>query len=273
MTTLIAWAAVDDCVTTAVYLASDSRITWGQAPYVWDYCRKLYTLNHYPDVLGFCGDAFFVPQVLSQIVFNMDNRIGFSDNDSAEVKVQKIEDLLRQAIMLYPSQIRFPFDVLYFSISDEQEFVGYKITWRSDGILQRNLLPMRKKSDLIDILGSGKKAFFDIWTKKSIDYEGTSRGIYTCLCDSIKAGKDTGTGGAPQLVGIYRNKQVNTFGVIDEDGNTFLNGMSIISTQAPTIEWRNHLFERCDPNTRKLLERAQAQPRPKNKEKRRKPLP
>jgi hypothetical protein len=57
MTTLIAWVAFTDTgehpeLPRAVYMASDSRITWGSSGRRWDAGRKLFSPHEQPHLFG-----------------------------------------------------------------------------------------------------------------------------------------------------------------------------------------------------------------------------
>ena len=64
MTLLVAWAGVDTHGTSFVYIASDSRISWGTTA-TFDYGRKVFAFAHWPDVLGYCGDVLSGGSVFS----------------------------------------------------------------------------------------------------------------------------------------------------------------------------------------------------------------
>jgi hypothetical protein len=62
ITTLIAWVACDGAAKqNAVYLASDSRLSWAKLGY-WDLGRKIFPSEKYGDILGFCSDSLFCSQ-------------------------------------------------------------------------------------------------------------------------------------------------------------------------------------------------------------------
>ena len=63
MTTVIAWAGVDQRAVASLYLASDSRITW-QNGETWDRATKVFGAQTQPHMFAFAGDAFFMTQVL-----------------------------------------------------------------------------------------------------------------------------------------------------------------------------------------------------------------
>jgi hypothetical protein len=58
MTTIVTWAAVDTHGVSSIYIASDSRISWG-ATTVWDSGRKTFASQDCPFVFGYWGDVLF----------------------------------------------------------------------------------------------------------------------------------------------------------------------------------------------------------------------
>lgn len=67
ITTLIAWVACDQRGPSALYFASDSRITWGSRARRWDVGQKLFACKQSPDIFGYVGEVLFPSLVLSQI--------------------------------------------------------------------------------------------------------------------------------------------------------------------------------------------------------------
>ncbi len=126
---------------------------------------------------------------------------------------------------------------------------------------------MPLESGLIEKVGSGStsiRKWYEKWQKS--DSMRTSRSVFSAFCDSIMNQEDPYSGGAPQLVGIYRKGPARTFGVIYKS-ERFFYGEKINEDDVENpnnVEWRNNLFERCDGKTTLLLEKAQRQPRPQN---------
>jgi hypothetical protein len=91
---------------------------------------------------------------------------------------------------------------------------------------------------------------------------GTSRAAIWTFCDALQSGKDTFSGGAPQLVGIWRKGPAQTFGFLWH-GRRYFSGLEVSDTaQFSNVNWFNHFFERCDGSTRKRLSDAQRQRKP-----------
>lgn len=267
MTTLISWIGYDSRQQSSIYLASDSRISWGSKT-SWDIGKKLYAPKSMPEIFGYCGDVTFPSNALSQICDQIDAGSFFSDTDSFEHKLDKVYLRIRDSFYAYPESQKRAFQVLYVSRigsgMSSKFFAGLLSSSHKDE-LTLNILPMPEKSGLIERVGTGRASiseWYYRWQKS--DVTGTSRCVFSAFCDSLESREDPLSGGAPQLIGLYRIGQPQVFGLI-WNGERFISG-----SLAPNdivfngIEWRNRCFERCDPNTGILLDGAQPQPRPKN---------
>lgn len=266
MTSLAVWAGIDSRGPASFYFTSDSRISWG-SNLGWNYGRKLFSSQKHPDIFGYCGDVLFPSLILGQILSMMDSGIIFVSQESPGEKFKLISCLIREAFNELPKVSQNAFHIVYCSRFGEgmiSRFELYSLEWNSrDGWISSQL-QIPKQSDLILSLGSGQKVVQEshlCWQKTEV--KGTSRSVFSAFCDSLKADLDPYTGGAPQLVGLYRKEDARNFGVIYKD-QRYLLGLPVDEAHFNAVEWRNCLFERCDPITKKRLPEAQPQPRPKS---------
>lgn len=106
---------------------------------------------------------------------------------------------------------------------------------------------MPPSSAVLQIAGSGTREVrrsLDLWQMSNA--AGTSRAIFSAFCESVAGGRDPYTGGAPQLVGLYRIGAGRLFGFV-QGNQRYFSGSSLSSSDpAGNIEWRNYLFERVD---------------------------
>ncbi|PGR32139.1 hypothetical protein COC64_25485 [Bacillus cereus] len=268
MTLVVAWVGVDTKGPGSAYIASDSRISWGNGNY-FDYARKVFAFNDYPDILGYCGDVMFPTIVISQIIEMGDKGLLFKDNFTCKEKFEVIKGTLKNAFFKYPNDVKYitsdSLQVIHISRepTDNKKFVCHLMTWnRQDGWSYEEIL-FPKQSVLILVMGSGKKEFnekYKIYQKG--DNEGTSRNVFHCFCDTLFNIEDTYCGGAPQLVGLYRKPKSTAlrFGII-KDKKRYLFGAEIDNPiNFDMIEWRNEFFELCDGKTMLKLKGAQHQP-------------
>jgi hypothetical protein len=99
------------------------------------------------------------------------------------------------------------------------------------------------------------------WSRTS--QRDTSRSAFGALCDALYSRSDLLSAGPPQLVGLYRIGNGRTFGII-HGTQRYLYGLPVIGgTLLHSVEWRNCLFERCDPVTLSRQRDAQPQPAPR----------
>ena len=130
-------------------------------------------------------------------------------------------------------------------------------------------IPLPFESGLIIGAGSGDSSlrhWYHKWVgprhKNPDGVNRTSRSVFSAFCDSLKSCDDPLSGGAPQLVGLYRIGPAKTFGII-YDEERYFNGLPVGNTTLlNSVEWRNSLFERCDGESMVLFKGAQKQPRP-----------
>jgi hypothetical protein len=265
MTTLVGWVGVDSRGPASIYLASDSRISWGLAN-VWDFGRKLFASRKYPEILGYCGDVLFPTQVLGQIIDLIDNELFLNQSDTLDAKKNKIFKILKDSFGGYPANVAQEFTIVYCARENEgmnSSFHLATLNWNKS-LWSEQWHPLPAESGVIKTLGSGSRfntKWYDIWSNTT--EKRTSRSIFGAFCDTIQSGDDKYTGGAPQLVGIYRKGAAESFGIIFKN-RRFILGLPVeASDKCEVVEWRNCIFERCDWRTMERLEGAQKHKRPK----------
>ncbi|MDX7757120.1 hypothetical protein [Aeromonas hydrophila] len=271
MTTLFSWTGIDTHGPASIYIASDSRISWGKGNY-WDVGRKVFSSKKHPELFGYSGSVTFPIQMLGQLIEHIDNGLAICQNDNIDKKLESIRSYIESSFNAMPHDQKKPCQILYATrlgnrMSSSFHMAIFDIT--SGGIsCEKMALP--EKSGLIVTTGSGKVSFkkwYDTWVGKP-DQDPhqtgrTSRAVFSSFCDSLESQKDPFSGGAPQLVGLYREGAAINFGII-YNGKRYFNGSEVTELQnLNLIEWRNSLFERCDGDTMNILDKAQRQPRPK----------
>lgn len=281
MTTLIAWAAIDQNNTSAVYIASDSRFTWDNHG-TWDAGRKIYASEKYPEILGYTGDVLFCSQVLSQVIAFIDSCAPLENAREFSLKYEQIESLIKRAFSTYPKKFCLSsFSILYLTRIDKQWGActfrwNHKEGWL-DKIIHR--IPMtwedvkKEKSQSRSVIfvseGSGGEKFRNFYSnsKWSSDLSLYSRGIFGAFCDFIETNDekyhDPLTGGTPQISGLYRNFNAQKMGFVKDD-NRYIYGIVISPDDYQSdVRWVNRTFENCEPLSGKLISGEQRQPAPK----------
>ena len=117
-------------------------------------------------------------------------------------------------------------------------------------------LPNRH-SALVVALGSGGSTVKEFDGRVRRDAQGgTSRAVFWAFCDALKSGQDPLSGGAPQLMGLYRENAPKIFGIKYGEQRYFL-GLPLKSSAFDNIEWRDELFHRINPENLSVIEGAQ----------------
>lgn len=282
MTTLIAWAAIDKNVATAVYVATDSRLTWG-AQGRWDLGRKIFASEKHPEILGYTGDALFCSQVLGQVISFIDTCAPMEIFSTHVEKFQKVRLLLERAFSTYPQTFCLPtFSVFYLTrvgkvwgactfvwtlnLGWSQTMVHtIPETWRQVSQSESDD-SIRARSQLIfvsDGTGGAKFRAFYAASPWSKNLPHLSRGIFGAFCDFIDSDLDPKTGGYPQMSCLYRTMGAQKIGFTEGDGR-YLYGIALEAGDLENnVRWVNRTFENCEPRTGRLKLGAQRQPAPK----------
>lgn len=268
MTSLAAWIAVDSRSPSSFYLASDSRISWGESKYC-DDGRKLFGCRNYPHIFGYCGDVLFPSLILGQIIDLIDNDLLFTPFDNPRIMQDKIVMIIKESFAKLPPQERRAFTILHTLRENSgmpSVFHLWKLSFDHHSRWTNELVPLQEESAHILGIGSGGKTiniFNTAWKKTEIGR--TSRSMFSAFCDALESKRDKFTGGAPQLVGLYRTGGAESFGIIYK-GQRFLMGLPVAENNTlDLVEWRNCLFERCDWRTMERLKGAQRHARPRSR--------
>lgn len=260
MTTLIGWIAVDNRKISSLYLASDSRISWGVGR-EWNVGRKLFAARAHQDVFGYYGEVLFPSLILGQVVEAIDAGLFPHTDGDAELKLLALYELLQTSVRETNNPVQANFGIIYATRVDQNIYRTWHIRYVvTGGLWSYEEMPFDpNRSHMIFAFGSGSSHIRDLRANRQQKLQNsTSRFIYWTLCDAIDSGTDALTGGAPQVVGIYNSdKPARTFGIIHK-GNRYFNGLKL--AEAPfesTVEWRDELFQRADPESMERLPGAQ----------------
>ena len=267
MTVLIGWIGVDSHSPCSAYLLSDSRFSWGTNRDTYNYGRKLFALKNSPDILGYCGDAFFSSQVLSQIVSLDENNLLFQKNVSSLIRSRTILDQINKQFDSYPAHARNKSVIYHISRDCDATFRVYKYSCdaKSNFWIASDIEYDSSHSNLILRAGTGAEEFVALYSKyERGDISGTSRNVYQCFCDALKHTQIPSCGGAPQLVGLYRGEKFNglSFGIIYNGKRDFLGSPLEECSSDNVTRWYNENFEICDGATMNRLPNAMRQPNP-----------
>src|SRR5277367_1315248 len=130
MTSLIAWIAVDQKAPSALYLASDSRISWGSSRARWDAGRKLFLCRKYPDIFGYSGGVVFPSLVLGQITEAADSGLLFLNSDPAEERHKRFLTAIKASFVRTQNALTGDFEILHGSRQHSGAEAQFHL-WRS----------------------------------------------------------------------------------------------------------------------------------------------
>jgi hypothetical protein len=269
VTTLVVWVSFDQRAPSALYMASDSRISWGSEHVRWDAGRKLFACRRHPDIFGYTGDVVFPSLVLGQIVEAMDSGLLIRDGDDSEARHSKIVAAVKRSADQRHNAPTANFSIVHASrqfAGPRAEFrlwqLSFDATAKSWSELEITVPP--GQSSLLVAIGTGArsaKAHHSRWETSA--QGGTSRAIFGAFCDSLKSQTDPLSGGVPQLVGMYHTRMPQAFGLV-LNGGRYFHGLPLPSELNPNdIEWRDELFQRMDGRTLQVAAGAQRHARPK----------
>lgn len=258
MTTVVAWAGVDQRKVSSIYIASDSRITWGDS-HLWNQGRKTFAASQTPHIFGYWGDVLFpaiaLPTVIDELATGI---IGYRRSDFGD-----IGDSIRRLWTDYPKQEQRDFGIVMATRRRESmnsvfemaimTFQAATDTW---DLREIDMPPISAR---LHVAGTGtdevRKAEH-LWDHSREG--GTSRAVYSAFSEALDQGIDPYSGGGPQLVGLRRIGPGIRFGTVYR-GTRYLAGARVTqkAAHAANVEWFNELFERVDGGRAKRLPDAQ----------------
>ena len=258
MTSVAVWAGVDTRGVASLYIASDSRITWGDS-HRWDQGRKVFACGSKPHIFGYWGDVLFPALALPVLVDRIDRGLLASKNQGWHAEVGQA---IRRLWLDYPVQERRDLGFIHgFRTGDGMKCLfSLAITTyeQCSDSWETRQIPMPSDSALLKVAGSGARAVqksHDLW--QTSHAAGTSRAVFSAFCESVTGQDDPYTGGAPQLAGLYRIGPGRLFGIVHANQRYFA-GAALTGSEDPEgVEWRNYLFERVDGTTKQRLQSAQ----------------
>jgi hypothetical protein len=271
MTTLAAWAGVDSRGVASLYLVSDSRFTHAISGKTHtNQGQKIYACSNEPHLFGYCGWVYFPSQASASLVRKIDDAVFFSARDNLEARQEKVEDLLRRELdaLLKRPEGRYasPFSLIHAAREGRgltARFRLWLMHWSPHCDWRVRSIGMPTHSKLLYEDGSGATALLvehTNWQRSTVGK--TSRAVFSAFCDALAAGKDSYSGGAPQLAGLFRQFGGKYFGVVYKDQRFFKGKETLENALPENVEWFNAAFERADPATMRRLDFAQRQPRP-----------
>jgi hypothetical protein len=272
MTSLAITLSVDSRGPTAIYIMTDSRLTWERTSQCWDFAQKTFASSRTPDVFGFWGEALFPPMILRQILDQINCGLIFSDNMNAAQRHEILSDGLRSFLSQRGRAPVHSFSIFHGAREGEHMKSRFRL-WETRYNADSSNWSDRERdlntdhSYFAHVDGSGR----DHVVKRSLEWigtdaQGTSRSAIWSFCNALNEGKDVSSGGPPQLVGIWRKGPAQSFGFWWK-GHPYLSGAEVPkNSEFGRVNWFNHRFERVDGRTGKRIVGAQKHRNPPGKD-------
>jgi len=261
--------SVDARGPSGIYIITDSRITWDTDAVRWDAGQKAFASRRTADAFGFCGDAFFAPAILRQLLEQVNAGLLFPDDLGASARHTIMIQAFLDAMQKRTDAPMRTFSIFHGAREGELMMSHFRL-WKT----QYSAITDNWTDEELDIIDDSRSylALVDGSGRREIEMrgrdwigtvaEGTSRSAIWAFCDALHSGKDVYSGGPPQLVGIWRKGPARSFGFLWH-GKRYFAGLEVPQDAAwSSVEWFNHLFERCDGKSGRRLRGAQSQRQP-----------
>jgi hypothetical protein len=268
MTSLAISLSVDSRGPCALYIITDSRITWGNSADRWDAGQKTFSSKRFPDVFGYCGDAYFPPMILRQVTEQLDAGLLCADNADSRMRHDAFLTAMKTAISRVggkPPRLNF---TVYHGARDlckmDSEFLLWetKYFYRDDRWTDNRKDLKQSHSYIVQVDGTGATSIElhnDRW--QSTAAAQTSRSGVWAFFDSLRSKADKFSGGPPQIVGIWRINAGRPFGVVWNYWPHLAGLRATGDLSNPTVRWFDETFEPCDAQGNRLNQNK-AHPRP-----------
>lgn len=265
MTLLVAWTGIDSRSPASVYVATDSRISWGTSGY-YDNAIKTFASTNFPAIIGYCGDSLASQMIISQaiaVIEAMPNYSGITLEELVNIFIRIIVRNYSQ----YPVDLStgsFTVVVCGKSVVDSAgDFECYRIESTFKEARKSKLL-FPEKSGPIVVAGSGKddfQAHYEKHQHKDNPNKSTSRDVFHAFYKTIATGNNPTVGSIPQVTAVYRkpNTGGSHCGVVIA-GQRYIAGQMVDKDILPEkIQWFNDNFEITNPHTKRREQGAQVQ--------------
>lgn len=259
MTSLAISLAVDSRGPCALYLLTDSRITWGRSADRWDAGQKTFCSKRFPDVFGYCGDAYFPPMIVRQITEQLDAGLLCGEGVDAQARHDAFLVAMKTAISRVggrPPRLNF---TIYHGARDRDKMDSQFLLWETQYLyesdrwidVQKDL--NQSHSYIVQVDGTGATSILaqnEKWQLTSAAQ--TSRSGIWAFFDSLRSNADKFSGGPPQIVGIWRISAGRPFGVVWNHWPHLAGLRATGDLSNPTVRWFDDSFEPCDAQGRRL---------------------
>ncbi len=269
MSLVVAWIGIDTHGPSSAYIASESRVSWGNN-LKYDCCRKTFYSKRYPEIIGYSGDVLFPSLLINSLMESVDKNLIFSEADPAIKRYEKFKKKLFNEFHKYPkhsSIISSSFEIIYINREIVSKgypcFYAYRIKWNMGNRFYSRKIKIPKVSGILYVMGSGTQEFENNYKNyQKGRNKNTTRNVYHCFSSTLKNIKENTCGGPPQLVSIIRKPTTPGFGFgLIYKRKRYYNSLEVSrSGGVEDIQWRNDNFEICNGINKNRKLNAKFQP-------------
>lgn len=266
MTLLVAWTGIDSRSPASVYIATDSRVSWGAQGH-FDYANKTFALRQFPAIIGYCGDLLASQMLISQAIAVVEAILDYSGK-SLENLVDIFIRLIVRNYTHYPVNLSTGSFTVVICGKATLKSAGNFECYRIDSTFKdtkKAKLSFPDKSGPIVIAGTGKVDFeklYRIHQTPDNPNKSTSRDVFHAFYKTINQGNNPTVGPIPQITSVYRkpNTGGSHCGVV-VGGQRYISGQLVDRDIVPRgLHWFNDNFEITDPHTKRREHGGQVQP-------------
>lgn len=185
VTTIVAWAGVDQRKVASIYIASDSRISWGDA-HLWNQGRKTFVAASTPHIFGYWGDVLFpsiaLPTVLDELSVGVIRPRGSAFGE--------IGSGIRRLWTDYPKPEHRDFGIIMATRRREGMDAVFELAFMTfeaeTGTWDLREVEMPRSSARLHVAGSGAHEVRDAERLWEVSPQGgTSRAIYSAFLEAL----------------------------------------------------------------------------------------
>ncbi len=266
MTLLVGWTGIDSRGPASVYIATDSRVSWGSQDY-FDHANKTFALREFPAVIGYCGDSLASHMLISQAIALVE-ALPVSCSTSLEGIVNVLIRLIIRNYDKYPKQLSTgDFTIVVggkSKVDSSGEFEFFRIDSAFEGIPKKSKLSLPEKSGPVVIAGSGRSRFEELYKANQSSAnpnKSTSRDVFHSFFHTLRVCESPVIGSIPQIVRVIRKPYTGgTYCGVVADSKRYISGQLVDRDIAPKdMPWFNDNFEVTDAETALRKPGAQVQ--------------
>lgn len=258
LTSFLAWLAADPSRRSALYFASDSRVTFEDGSHR-DDCIKLFCPKSSPDIFAMVGYIRFPDLALPTICSEIDQGLMPKELTTATGRIDWVSARLKAMKEAQPGGGTFM--IFHASRDAYAELSTFALTRHryasADGTWLREDYGLYKSdSHAIECDGSGGVVIRNSIGPVTFKIGEVSRAYFQAFCKALKnPSGDSASGGAPQLLGLGSVGVGRHYGVQTGSGEFFQGRPASFDGVPSGTQWRDEEFAQVGPKGRLMKNR------------------